>query len=247
MLLIKNFSKQFGALKAVDDVSLEVNNGEIFCIIGPNGAGKTTIIKTTVGLLAPDKGTITVDGKDVVAFPQATKAIIGYIPDDPSAWSGMTGEEFLHFVGTLFGVPEQERLDRVKKLLSIFELEGIEKNYFETYSRGNKQKFSILAALLHKPKLLLVDEPVVGLDPLSVRRVKDLFVRLAKDEGVSIFIATHTLSFAQDIATHVGIMNHGKMIARGTVDELRAKANLHKEATLEDVYLALTGNSFPSA
>jgi ABC-2 type transport system ATP-binding protein len=247
MLFIKDLSKQFGALKAVDDISLEVKDGEIFCIIGPNGAGKTTIIKTTVGLLAPDKGTITVDGKDVVLFPQATKSIIGYIPDDPSVWPGMTGEEFLHFVGTLFGVPEQERMDRVKKLLSIFELEGIEKNYFETYSRGNKQKFSILAALLHKPKLLLVDEPIVGLDPLSVRRVKDIFARLAKEEGVSIFIATHTLSFAQEIADQVGVMDHGRMIARGTVDELRAKAKLHNEATLEDIYLALTGNSFPSA
>jgi ABC-2 type transport system ATP-binding protein len=247
MLFIKDLSKQFGALKAVDDISLEVKDGEIFCIIGPNGAGKTTIIKTTVGLLAPDKGTITVGGKDVVLFPQATKSIIGYIPDDPSVWPGMTGEEFLHFVGTLFGVPEQERMDRVKKLLSIFELEGIEKNYFETYSRGNKQKFSILAALLHKPKLLLVDEPIVGLDPLSVRRVKDIFARLAKEEGVSIFIATHTLSFAQEIADQVGVMDHGRMIARGTVDELRAKAKLHNEATLEDIYLALTGNSFPSA
>jgi ABC-2 type transport system ATP-binding protein len=246
MLLIKNFSKQFGALKAVDDISFEVRDGEIFCVIGPNGAGKTTILKTTVGLLAPDKGTITVDGKDVVAFPGATKSIIGYIPDDPSAWSGMTGEEFLHFVGTLFGVPEHERMERIKKLLLIFELEGIEKNYFETYSRGNKQKFSILASLLHEPKLLLVDEPIVGLDPLSVRRVKDLFARLAKEEGMSFLIATHTLSFAEEVADRVGIMDHGKMIARGTVDELRAKANLHKEATLEDVYLALTGNSFPS-
>jgi ABC-2 type transport system ATP-binding protein len=247
MLQIKNFSKQFGALKAVDDVSFEVHDGEIFCIIGPNGAGKTTIIKTTVGLLSPNKGTISVNGKDVVALPQATKSIIGYIPDDPSAWSGLTGEEFLHFVGTLFGVPERDRMDRIKELLSIFELEGIEKNYFENYSRGNKQKFSILAALLHKPRLLLVDEPTVGLDPLSVRRVKDLLSRLAKGEGMSILIATHTLSFAQEIADHVGIMDHGHMIARGTVEELREKAHLQKEATLEDIYLALTGNSFPTA
>jgi ABC-2 type transport system ATP-binding protein len=247
MLILENFSKMFGALKAVDDISLEIKDGELFCIIGPNGAGKTTLLKTTVGLLAPDKGRILVDGKDVVKFPQATKSIIGYIPDDPSAWSGMTGEEFLHFVGTLFGVPEHVRMERVRKLLSVFELEGIEKNYFETYSRGNKQKFSILAALLHKPKLLLIDEPVVGLDPLSVRRAKDLFLRLAKDDGTSILIATHTLSFAEDVADRIGIMSHGKMVACGTVAKLRAKARLQKGAALEDIYLAITGNSFPNA
>jgi ABC-2 type transport system ATP-binding protein len=247
MLTIEKFSKTFGTLKAVDDISLDIKDGELFCIIGPNGAGKTTLIKTTVGLLAPDKGMILVNGKDVVTFPQATKSVIGYVPDDPSAWSGMTGEEFLHFVGALFGVPEHERMERVKKLLSVFELEGVEKNYFETYSRGNKQKFSILAALLHKPKLLLIDEPVVGLDPLSVRRAKDLFVRLAKDEGTSILIATHTLSFAEDVADRIGIMNHGKMAACGTVAELRAKARLHEGATLEDIYLAITGISFPNS
>jgi ABC-2 type transport system ATP-binding protein len=244
MLHLEHFSKKFGALKAVDDVSFDMKDGEIFCIIGPNGAGKTTIIKSTAGLLAPDTGTILVNGKNVVEAPVETKSMIGYIPDEPAVWPGMTGEEFLHFIGTLFGVSESDRVERIPQLLGIFGLNGIEKSYFETYSRGNKQKFSILAALLHKPKLLLIDEPIVGLDPLSARRAKDLFMSYAKEDNASILIVTHTLSFAQEVAQHIGIMSRGKLIAKGTMEELRHIASLGADASLEDVYLAITGNSF---
>ena len=246
MLRLEHFSKQFGGLKAVDDVSFEVGDGEIFCIIGPNGAGKTTIIKSTAGLLEADRGSIFVKDRNVAKFPEATKAMIGYIPDEPVVWPGMTGEEFMHFIGTLFGVSERDRLARIPKLLDIFELKGIEKGYFDTYSRGNKQKFSILAALLHKPKLLLIDEPIVGLDPLSARRAKDLFVQVAKKDYASILIVTHTLSFAEEVADRIGIMSRGKLVATGTVKELRKLAKLRAAASLEDIYLAITKNSFSS-
>ena len=244
MLNVEHLFKKFGALKAVDGVSFKVENGEIFCIIGPNGAGKTTMIKSIVGLLRPDGGIILVNGKNVVASPQETKSMTGYIPDEPTVWPGMTGEEFLHLIGTLFGVSERDRIERVKNLLGIFNLNGIEKGYFETYSRGNKQKFSILAALLHKPKLLLVDEPIVGLDPLSARQAKDLFIRYAKEEGASILIVTHTLSFAEEVAHRIGIMSDSKLIAIGTMEELRHTARLGTDASLEEVYLAITGSSF---
>jgi ABC-2 type transport system ATP-binding protein len=246
MLRVEKVSKSFGTLKAVDEISFEVKDGEIVCLIGPNGAGKTTIIKSTAGLFATDGGAIFVDDKDVAKHPQETKAMIGYIPDDPAAWPGMTGEEFLHFIGTLFGVAESERMARIAKLLPIFGLQGIEKNYFETYSRGNKQKFSILAALLHMPRLLLIDEPIVGLDPLSARRAKDLFIEYAKKENAGILIVTHTLPFAEEVAQRIGVMSLGKLIAVGTIGELRRYAKLQENASLEEVYLAITGNSFSS-
>ncbi|HVN26402.1 MAG TPA: ABC transporter ATP-binding protein [Candidatus Paceibacterota bacterium] len=243
MLNVQSLSKSFGDLDAVKGVSFEVKDGEVFCLIGPNGAGKTTIIKSIAGLLRPDGGTVTVGGKDVVTSPRETKAMIGYIPDDPSAWPGMTGEQFLHFVGSLFDVPEAERMEAVRDLLGTFRLEGIEKHYFETYSRGNKQKFSILAALLHKPKLLLVDEPIVGLDPLSARTAKGLFTKFAGEGGHAALIATHTLSFAQEIATRIGIMSRGRLAAVGTMDELRAQAHCAHDASLEDVYVAIAERS----
>lgn len=238
MLKVSALSKKFGEVTAVDDVSFDIAPGEIFCLIGPNGAGKTTIIKSIVGLLEGDRGSILVDGKDVAKEPRGAKSLIGYIPDEPSVWPAMTGEEFMHFVGTLFGMPLQERLSEVKRWLSVFDLEGIDNNYFESYSRGNKQKFSILAALLHKPKLLLIDEPIVGLDPVSARRAKVLFEEFAQNGG-SVLLATHTLTVAQEIGIKIGVMKHGQLVAKGTMSELREIAHMKEDATLEDIYMTL--------
>ncbi len=238
MLKVEGLSKRFGELTAIDDVSFSIDDGKIFCLIGPNGAGKTTIIKSIAGLFEPDAGTIVVGGKDTRKDPRGAKALVGYIPDDPAVWPAMTGEEFMHFVGVLFGVPPDVRTREVKRLLAEFDLQGVGDRYFESYSRGNKQKFSILAALLHKPKLLLIDEPIIGLDPVSAKKAKELFQAFAHDGG-SILLVTHTLSVAEEIADTIGVMKHGKLVARGTIGELRALAHVSAGATLEEVYLKL--------
>ena len=175
MLTLSHVTKHFGEKTAVDDVSFSVAPGEVFSLIGSNGSGKTTLLKMVVGLLRPDQGIISVNQDDTVEEPLKTKSLIGYIPDEPAAWPGMTGEEFLHFVGALYGVDENRRKQKIRELLPLFRIDGSEMDDFDGYSRGNKQKFSILAALLHEPKLLLIDEPIVGLDPESALVAKDIF------------------------------------------------------------------------
>lgn len=239
MLHIRNLSKHFGTKKAVDDVSFSINNGEIFSLIGPNSSGKTTIVKSIVGLLSYDEGSIEINGHNVTQEPEKTKKITGYIPDEPSIWPYMTGEEFLYFVQGLFGVDEKVRTQNLSKLLEIFNLTGIEKQYFEEYSRGNKQKFSITAAMSHNPKLLVIDEPIVGLDPTGAAIAKKIFVEYAKNGG-SILLVTHTLPFAEAISNRIGFLKNGKLVAMGTLTELQTKANLGTTATLEDIYKNLS-------
>lgn len=239
MLTVENLSKTFGKTDAVRDVSCAIGEGEIYALIGPNGSGKTTIIKLVAGLLRPTGGRITVGGHDVVCEPERSKSQIGYIPDDPVVWENMTGEEFLHMTGALFGVPERTRMRRIPELLSIFGLAGIEKEYFEQYSRGNKQKFTILAALLHDPKLLLIDEPIVGLDPKSAEVAEKLFSDFRKSGG-SILVVTHTLPVAERIADRIGVLERGVLVAEDTLAGLRTRANAGVSASLEEVYKALT-------
>lgn len=239
MLNIKNLTKKFSNNTAVEKVSLSINSGEIFSLIGPNGSGKTTIIKLVSGLLKPTEGTIEVDGNDVVKNPIATKSVIGYIPDDPSIWSGMTGEEFLNFSGALYGLDERTRIDKIASWLKVFNLSGIEKDYFESYSRGNKQKFTIIAALMHEPKLLLIDEPIVGLDPASAEIAKKKFVEFAKTGG-AVFLVTHTLSVAESIADRIAILKNGKIVGSGTLSELRKKENLPDNTSLDKIYQFFT-------
>ena len=226
-------------VQALDDVSISVAPKEIHIVIGPNGSGKTTMIKTVAGLIRPTSGVVTVEEDDVTKKPVETKSKIGYIPDEPSIWSGMTGAEFLHFTGALFGLDEKSRVDGIRDLLGLFHLSGIENSYFDDYSRGNKQKFSIMAALLHKPKLLLVDEPIVGLDPESATIAKEQFRKFAEQVG-SILLATHTLPVAEAIATRVSVMKYGTLISTGSPAELKNNAKLPASATLEEVYTALT-------
>lgn len=239
MLELRTLTKKFGTKTAVRDVSFSVHPGEIYSLIGPNGSGKTTIIKTIVGLLRLTSGIVRVGNFDVTKNPLEAKSRIGYIPDEPAAWPKITGEEFLHFVGALYGIGEKSRMKKVPQLLNIFHLEGIEKEYFESYSRGNKQKFSILAALLHEPKLLLIDEPIVGLDPTSAETVKQQFAVFAKNGG-TVLLATHTLSVAQELSTRIGVLKQGMLVASDTLTALRTRTQLSSNANLEEIYKALT-------
>ena len=204
----------------------------------PNGAGKSTLVKVAAGLLQPSSGEILVGGADVVKDPEKAKAQVGYIPDEPTVWSAITGGEFLQIVGALYGVSPLERAQRIPKLLSLFGLNGIDQDYFEDYSRGNKQKFSILAALLHRPKFLLVDEPIVGLDPTSAEIAKAQFAEFAKNGG-AVLMVTHTLGVAQAIAGRVGFLENGTLKAVGTLAELRLKAGLSETASLDEIYKKL--------
>ena len=238
MLEIKNLTKTFDELKAVDNVSVTIKKGEIFSLIGPNGSGKTTIIKVIAGLLQPTGGEVIVYGSNISEDPIKSKSQIGYIPDEPTVWSSMTGEEFLHFTGALFGISNEARAKKISELLSLFKLEGIEKNYFENYSRGNKQKFTIIAALLHSPKILLIDEPIVGLDPHSAEIAKNTFREFANDGGL-ILMATHTLTVAEEISDRIGVLKQGVLIESGTFEYLKGVSKLEGGATLEQVYNAL--------
>ncbi len=238
MLTVHNLKKYFGTKKAVDGVSFSIKSGEIFSLIGPNSAGKSTIVKTIIGLLEPTNGSVTIDGHDVVKKPEVTKALVGYIPDEPSVWSYMTGEEFLHLTQALFGIKESERKKEIPKLLETFSLTGIEKQSFDEYSRGNKQKFSILSALSHSPKLLVVDEPIVGLDPISADIAKKLFKEYA-EQGGAVLLVTHTLSVAEEISTHIGFLKNGQLVATGTLEDLRKTAEVEDGASLETIYKTL--------
>lgn len=241
MLTVKNLVKKFGSNTAVNDVSFTINKGEIFTLIGPNSSGKTTIVKSIIGLLQPTSGTVTVGGHDVTKNNKEAKALIGYIPDEPSIWQYMTGEEFLFFTQALFEIPEKDRLASLPALLHTFGLQGLEKQYFEEYSRGNKQKFSILAAFSHKPTLLIIDEPIVGLDPTGAEIAKKLFVEHAKNGG-SVLLVTHTLSVAEQISDTIGFLKNGTLVAVGSITELQKKAGLAPDTTLEDIYATLASH-----
>lgn len=243
MLEISQLQKKFGKENtAVDDVSLSVAKGSIYSLIGPNGSGKTTIIKIIAGLLQPTSGSVTIDGIDVVEAPTEAKAKIGYIPDNPTVWGKMTGREFLHFTGALYGMEEQERESRIDKFLPVFSLEGVDDMYFEYYSRGNRQKFTILAALLHEPELLLIDEPIIGLDQESVEILEGLLQDF-RDDGGSVLITTHILDIADHVTDAAAVLSAGRIQASGTLDELRSAAELDDSSTLKDIYTAFAKSS----
>ena len=239
MLEIKHVSKKFGSKSALKKADFEIKKGEVFSLIGPNGSGKTTLVKIIAGLLQPTQGQVLINKKDIEKAPKEAKSQIGYIPDEPNVWSKITAEEFLHFVGALFEMPKTERNKAIKKALKIFDLSGLEKEYFEDLSRGNKQKFAILAAFLHNPKLLLIDEPIVGLDPKSAEIAEKQFAEFAK-KGGSVLIVTHTLPVAQKISDRIGVLCRGELIEVGTFAELQKKAKLPKTASLEEVYKVFT-------
>ena len=231
--------KSFGETRAVYQVSLSVNRREVFGLLGPNGSGKSTLMKLMLGLLKPDSGVVTVDGFNVERNPIDVRRIVGYVPESPRLYEFLTCIEYLDFVADLYKLPAQTKKERITEFLRAFELEGRENEMLSGYSQGMRQKAAIIAALLHKPKLLILDEPLNGLDPRSAKILKDLVHKLA-DEGVSTVFSTHVLEIAEAICTRVAIMHEGQVVAEGPLAELRSKAGM-PGSTLEELFLKLTG------
>ncbi|MEK6700225.1 MAG: ABC transporter ATP-binding protein [Nitrospirota bacterium] len=237
MIKLSNLTKIYGALIAVKNISLEVAPGEVFGFLGPNGAGKTTTIKMMAGLLQPTSGEVRINGFDVQKEPLKAKAITGFIPDRPYLYEKLTAGEFMQFVSKLYDMPDVEK--RISELLGLFGLTEWSGELIENFSHGMKQRLVMASALLHDPKVLVVDEPMVGLDPRGARLVKDLFKDLAA-KGVTIFMSTHTLEIVENMCNRVAIINHGEIIAEGSVEDLGRLARM-PESHLEPIFLRLTG------
>ena len=238
MIRLENLSKHYGRLAAVDSLNLEVQRGEIFGFLGPNGAGKTTTIRVMMGILRATSGRVTLGGYDVEQEPEKAKAITGFIPDRPFIYEKLSGREFLKFVGSLHRVDAALLQRRIPELLEHFELSDWKDELVESYSHGMKQRLVLCAALIHQPKILIVDEPMVGIDPRGTRMLKDLFLSLAK-KGTTLFLSTHSISIAEEICQRIGIIHKGKLIASGTMADLYRLAKV-KEGRLESVFLDLT-------
>jgi ABC-2 type transport system ATP-binding protein len=237
-IVLQNVTKRFGRTLAVNNLSLDVKAGELFAFLGPNGAGKTTTIKMIAGLLRPDNGSVHVCGIPVASDGLAARAQLAYIPDQPFLYEKLTGREFLTFVGQMYWVPPQVLAERIEQLSQRLDAHFLDQ-LTEGYSHGMRQKVALAAALLHDPKVVVIDEPMVGLDPRTVRTVKQVFVELAR-AGVTVFVSTHTLAVAEVIADRIGIIHRANLLVVGTLEELRATAR--SEASLEDVFLALTAD-----
>jgi len=244
LIELRNLVKKYGDKTAVDDVSLDVYGGEIFGFVGPNGAGKTTTIKAIVGLLRPTTGAIRVAGYDVQQQPLQAKAASGYVPDQPNLYPKLTGRELLRFVADLYGVAPDQVDRRVDELLRLFDLAPAADDTIDSYSHGMRQKTSLAAALVHDPKVLVLDEPTVGLDPKSARLIKDILRQMA-DRGAAVFLSTHILEIAERMCDRIGIIHQARLIAVGTMSELRAGGP--GESRLEDIFLSLTGGAEDAA
>jgi len=238
VIRVENLTKHYGKLAAVDSLNLEIPAGEIFGFLGPNGAGKTTTIKVMMGILRAGAGRVLLGGFDVEREPEPAKAITGYVPDRPFIYEKLTGGEFLKFVGSLHRVEPVALERRTAELLETFELSAWREELVEGYSHGMKQRLVVSAALLHRPKILVVDEPMVGIDPRGARKLKDLFLALAKS-GVAVFLSTHSVGVAEEVCDRVGIIAKGKLVACGTMGELRRLAKVD-DGNLESAFLELT-------
>ncbi|MFH0964065.1 MAG: ABC transporter ATP-binding protein [Planctomycetota bacterium] len=237
MIDLKNVSRSFDGKIAVRDLTLSVPPGCIFACVGPNGAGKTTTIRMIVGLLLPTAGAITVGGHDVVREPVAAKRLLGYVPDQPFLYDKLTGREFLHFVGRIYSMPPPDVERGVAEFAALFEMTGYLDELCESYSHGMKQRVVLASALLHDPRVIVVDEPMVGLDPAGVRLVSALLRARARD-GVTVFMSTHTLSLVEDLADEIGVLHKAELVYRGSVADLRARRGAGGK--LEDAFFQLT-------
>jgi ABC-2 type transport system ATP-binding protein len=241
MIEFLHVRRTYGKKVAVADLTLTVSPGELFSFLGPNGAGKTTTIKMLVGLLRPTSGTVRVCGYDAVAQPRHANQLMGYVPDEPYLYDKLSGREFLQFVADMHGLSKHETKAKIEREIANFDLAAFVDELAENYSHGMKQRLAFAAALLHDPRVLVVDEPIVGLDPRSVRLVKDLLRRKAR-EGVAVFMSTHSLFVAEEISDRIGIVELGELKFLGTLAELRNQVAA-QHTSLEDLYLQITARA----
>ena len=234
MLRIEHLTKTYGEKKAVDDLSLHIQPGEIYGFIGHNGAGKTTTLKSVVGILPFDEGTITINGKSIRDDPVACKKELAYIPDNPDLYDFMSGIKYLNFIADIFGIPAAERQEKIRKYTDLFELTNDLGQPISAYSHGMKQKLAVISGLLHSPKLIIMDEPFVGLDPKASHLLKGM-MREHCDNGGAIFFSTHVLEVAEKLCDKVAIIKQGKLIKAGTMEEVKG------DDSLEEVFLELEG------
>jgi len=239
MIETVHLCKQFGKFRAVDDVTLTIRPGEIFGFLGPNGAGKTTTIRMLAGLLKPDSGSIAINGTDLISHPQRCKKITGYIPDRPYLYEKLTGFEFLKFIASLYQIGVEQFERNTARYLALFDLTDWTHHLIESYSHGMRQKLIITAALLIEPPLIVVDEPMVGLDPKSAKIVKELFKKHARAGG-TIFLSTHSLEIAEELCDRIAIIIKGRIRTVGDMASLRREAHLN-DSGLEEIFLELTG------
>ena len=240
MIELRELTKRYGNTVAVDGLNLSIPAGGIFGFLGPNGAGKTTTIRMMMGLLEPTAGTVRLGGHDLHNDPLHAKALCGFVPDRPHVYEKLTGAEFLDFTADLYQVDPAVKAARRERLLELFDLDEWRNELAESYSHGMKQRLVMAAALVHAPRILIVDEPTVGMDPRGARLLKRLFRELAAD-GATVFMSTHSLEVAEELCDRIGIILRGRLVALGTVDELHEQAGRHDGATLESVFLRLTG------
>lgn len=240
MIQTHALTHHYGTLVAVQDLDLAVKPGELFGFLGPNGAGKTTTIRMLVGLLRPTSGTATIAGYDIQHDRTQVKKSIGYLPEEPYLYEKLTGREYLRFIGGLYGLTDGESNKRAVRLLALFDLQDKEDALIQSYSHGMRKRVALCGALLHEPSVLLLDEPLNGLDPRSALRVKEILRELCR-RGVTVLLSTHTLEIAERMCDRVGILDHGRLIAVGTMDELRAQAHATAQSTLEELFMDLTG------
>ena len=234
MLRIENLTKTYGEKRAVDNLSLHIAPGEIYGFIGHNGAGKTTTLKAVVGILQFDKGEVFIKGESIRKNPLACKQKIAYIPDNPDLYEFMTGIKFLNFIADIFGVPEEKRQERIRKYADLFEMTENLAQPIASYSHGMKQKLAIISAWIHEPKLIIMDEPFVGLDPKTAHILKQMMREIC-DEGGAIFFSTHVLEVAEKLCDKVAIIRNGQLIQSGTMQEVKG------DDSLEEVFLELEG------
>lgn len=258
MIQLDHVTKNYGSKPAVRDLSLHVGRGELFAFLGPNGAGKTTTIKLMCGLLFPSAGDIRIAGFDLRTQGEQARRLISYVPDQPFLYEKLTGREILQFIADMYGMTEAQTRAQIDKMIAIFELDDFVDDLTQNYSHGMRQRTVFAAALLHQPQVLIVDEPTVGLDPRSIRLLKDL-LRQEAERGVTVFLSTHSLDVAQELAHRIGVVARGELIGCGTLDTLRRQAAM--DGSLEEVFLKLTeeklegpsgeghdqGNSVPTA
>ena len=239
MIRLEGLTKHYGSFVALDHIALHVPRGVLYGCLGPNGAGKTTMLRMIAGILRPTDGRVLIGGDDVQVNPLAAKMRLGFIPDRPFVYDKLTGAEFLRFVAGLYGQQGDAVERRIAELLEVFELSSWKDELIEAYSHGMRQKLIISSALIHRPECIVVDEPMVGLDPKGARLLKDIF-RQFVDRGGTVLMSTHTLEVAEAMCDQIGILQHGKIVAHGTMAEIRTQ-HAAGDASLEELFLKLTG------